>query len=228
MKYIKLICISFILISSIGAINTDNTKGNIHIIKPSDIETSSLIMCFDAGHYANYNRSIEKSDGTIYSEGEAMLNLSLHLQKFIPNSIFTRLEYDYNPSYKTRAEYAFNNNADIIISLHSNSSTGIKVYYSINQPENKQHAEKLLELISQYTGIRAYGVVCWENADKPGTDYLAMIKRPYDLGIKEIYVVEHGSHEEFANNYTHNIMGCIKAYLEFYKYLTQENSMEVK
>jgi N-acetylmuramoyl-L-alanine amidase len=201
-------------------------KHPITIDENINIYTNELIIiCFDAGHFSDWGRYGIKPNGENYSEAEGMKALADALSLTIPNSVFTRLD-ENDVSFTNRSEFAFNNNADVIISLHSNgnpqtedeSVPGVVVLYSVAQQENRIHAEKLAELLTKYTGIPTSNIGYWEN-DNPGEDQLAMIRKPVELGIKQVYIVEHGSHWQFAGDYDNNIEGCVKAYLEFYEYL---------
>lgn len=193
-----------------------------------------IIICFDAGHFANYNRNGIKPDGTQYSEGEGMLELANELSTVIPNSIFSRPTYEDNPSYKERTEFAVNGHAEVLISLHTNwqpetydiDKPGITVYYSVLQPENKENAIQLALYLSVLTGIKINRVTYWENSDT-GTDYLAMIKRPVEAGINQVYLVEIGSHWQFAGDYENNINRVTKALFDFYHHLMYQKYGEI-
>lgn len=201
---------------------------------PVETPEEPLIICFDAGHFANYNRYGIKPDGTQYSEGEAVKALADELSLVIPDSVFSRPTYEDNPSFGERSEFAAENNADVMISLHSNGSPetydesvpGIVVFHSIQQPENQVHAEKLAELLSKYSGIEISKVHTWENSDKPGTDYLGMMNTPVKFGIEYVFLVEHGSHWQFAGDYDGNLEGFTQAYIEFYEYLNNLEGLE--
>lgn len=199
------------------------------ILNEEDCSKDKLVICFDAGHYADYRRSGIMPNGEIYSEGEGMKAIADELALVIPDSIFSRPTYEDNPSLGERSEFAYENGADVVISLHSNgrpetydeSVPGLVVFYSIHQPENEVHAQKLAELLSKYTGIAINHVHSWESSMYPGNDRLGMIKGPVSFGIEHVYLVEHGSNLQFAGDYDNNLEGCVQAYIEFYEYLLE-------
>ncbi|MCK9520065.1 MAG: peptidoglycan-binding protein [Dehalococcoidia bacterium] len=162
-------------------------------------------IAFDPGHYKGANRVGD------YCEGDTML-LFGHALKRAYNIFLTRETGD-NLTLKQRAVKA--KDCDTLISLHTNwpaEATGIIVFYSVQRPEDKAIAEKIGRELSRATGLQFRRAVTRSFKSDPGTDYYGIIRESVEQGIKHMFIVEHGSHLEFAADTEAKIRACVEAY----------------
>ena len=161
---------------------------------------------FDPGHYANANIG-----PGIYREGNVMLQLGLALQKEY-DCFLTRTD-GLNLTLKQRAEKA--KSCDTLISLHTNApeaAKGIIIFYSVQRPEDKALAEQLGHELSKATGIPFRAAKTRSFKSDPNTDYYGIIRESVKLGIPHVFIVEHGSHWEFAVDTEKKIQACVEVY----------------
>jgi hypothetical protein len=163
---------------------------------------------FDPGHHANCNAG----PGT-YREGNVMLTLGNALKETY--SVFTT-RIDGNPvDYYERAKKVKDAGCDTFLSLHTNApieANGVIVIYSLQRPNDKEIAECIGKEISKALGLEFRGAKTRQYPNKPGVDYYAVIRHSVALGIEHVFIVEHGSHWEFAVDTEKKIQACIEAY----------------
>ena len=163
---------------------------------------------FDPGHHANCNAG----PGS-YREGNVMLELGNALRKAY--GVFTTRS-DGNPvDYYDRAKKVKDAGCDTFLSLHTNApieANGVIVIYSLQRPNDKEIAECIGKEISKTLGLEFRGAKTRQYPNKPGVDYYAVIRHSVALGIEHVFIVEHGSHWEFAVDTEKKIQACIEAY----------------
>lgn len=190
---------------------------------PVDVSDAPII-CLDPGHRDGYNRYGHLPDGTPYAEGTAMRDLAMRLQDAIPGVILTREGPD-DVKLSQRGKFAAQQDADILISLHTNSGPettdkaqpGILIFYSVDLPEDRALAHSLAQLLSQHTGIAIRNITTRPSRKYPGEDYYTVIDSAQDHGVPHVLLVEHGSHWQFAADYDRHMAGCVQAYQAFFR-----------
>lgn len=184
--------------------------------------TEYLPIGFDPGHGAGANRYGPNN----YNEGDNVLALGKMLKDAFPGSMLTR-ENGTNISFSERTRRFVKAKVNTSISLHTNSSPGVLVFYSVDLPEDKAIAEKLANALSKHMGIEKITVRVrlsenpkgnkgGANDNSPLEDYLGMVDRPQDAGIPHVFLVEHGSHWQFAENIDQNRLAVVAAYKEVF------------
>jgi N-acetylmuramoyl-L-alanine amidase len=162
---------------------------------------------FDPGHYANANIG----PGS-YREGNVMLQFGLALQKAY--DVFLTRTDGVNLDLKARAVKAKAAGCDTLISLHTNApaaAKGIVIYHSVRYPEDKALAEQLGTELSKATGIPFKGAKTRSFEKDKNTDYYGIIRESVKLGI-HAFIVEHGSHWEFAVDTDKKIVACFERF----------------
>lgn len=149
---------------------------------------------FDLGHYAGAN----SGPGT-YREGDAMLQLGLKInQKY--GAFITRRD-GKDISFPVRSNLAKQAGCNTLISCHTNAPEAAKdivVFYSQLHPSDKAMAEYIGKEISKAIGIPFREAKVRPSVTRPEHDYYGMIRIPVSLGIEHVFIVEHGSHWQFA------------------------------
>lgn len=168
-------------------------------------------VAFDPGHYAKYNAGPPG-----YYEGDAMLQFGLALQR--EYGIYLTRTDGKNLDLKERADKAKAAGCDTLISLHTNApeaAKGIIIFYSVQRPGDRVIAEALGQALAKATGLTFRGAKVRTYEKDPTTDYYGVIRHSIRHGLEHAFIVEHGSHWEFAVNMQMKIDACVKVYGEF-------------
>jgi hypothetical protein len=166
---------------------------------------------FDPGHCAGHN-----AGPAGYYEGDVMLRFGLALQKSY--DVFLTRTDSKDVDLKQRAIKTKQAGCDTFISLHTNApkaAEGIIIFYSVKRPDDKAIAEQLGQALSQAAGLKFRGAHTRTFEKDKTQDYYGVIRHSIAQGIKHAFIVEHGSHWEFAVDTDKKIDACIKAYGQF-------------
>jgi len=166
---------------------------------------------FDPGHYAGANIG----PGS-YREGDVMLQFGLALQAKY-GSFLTR-NTGVNLTLKQRGVLAKNAGCDMLISLHTNAPEkfkGIKIFYPKSRTQDYSLAVSLGQALAKATGIKFEGAKTRTFTDGV-TDYYGVIRDGLRVGLKSVFIVEHGSHWEFAVDTQKKIAACVDVYGKFF------------
>lgn len=180
-------------------------------------------VAFDPGHYAKYNAGPPG-----YYEGDAMLQFGLALQK--EYGVFLTRTDGKNLDLKERADKAKAAGCDTLISLHTNapeSAKGIIIFYSVQRPGDRVIAEALGQALAKAMGLIFRGAKVRTYQKDPTTDYYGVIRHSIRHGLEHAFIVEHGSHWEFAANMQAKIKACVKVYGEFLGLIKDLDWLEV-
>ena len=183
-------------------------------------------MAFDPGHCAGANPGPAG-----YYEGDAMLQFGLELQKAY--DCFLTRTTGKNLDLKQRGLLAKNAGCDAMISLHTNApqaASGVIIFYPVSRPQDKPVAEALGKELAKAMGITFRGAKTRTFSDGK-TDYYGVIRDGLRAGLKTVFIVEHGSHWEFAVNTKAKIAACVEVYGKFFempaKAMTYEQALQV-
>ena len=180
-------------------------------------------VAFDPGHYAKYNAGPPG-----YYEGDAMLQFGLALQKAY--GVFLTRTDGKNLDLNERADKAKAAGCDTLISLHTNApeaAKGIIIFYSVQRPGDRVIAEALGQALAKATGLTFRGAKIRTYEKDPTTDYYGVIRHSIRHGLDHAFIVEHGSHWEFALNMPAKIKACVKVYGEFLGLIKDLDWLEV-
>jgi hypothetical protein len=162
----------------------------------------------DPGHYAGANAG----PGT-YREGDVMLRFGLELKKAY-GIYLTRTDGRDITLYE-RCKRAKNAGCNTFISLHTNApqaAAGVIVFYSLQRPQDKAIAEQIGQTIATAIGLKFRGAATRPLPNKPNIDYYGILRHSVVLGIEHPFIVEHGSHWEFAVDADNKINALVEAY----------------
>jgi len=163
---------------------------------------------FDPGHYLGAN-----AGPGVYREGNVMLNMGLALQNQY-GCFLTRTD-EKNLDLKARATKAKAAGCNTLVSIHTNApeaAKGIIVFYSVQRPGDKAMAEYIGRELSKAAGIAFRKVATRSFESDPLTDYYGIIRNSIRQGIEHVFIVEHGSHWEFAIDTEAKIKACAECY----------------
>lgn len=180
-------------------------------------------VMFDPGHYARYNAGPPG-----YYEGDAMLEFGLALQREY-GVLLTRQD-GKNLDLKERADKAADAGCDTLISLHTNApeaAKGVIIFYSVQRPGDRVFAEALGQALAKAMGISYRGAKVRTFEKDPTTDYYGVIRHSIRRGLQHAFIVEHGSHWEFAVNTKKKIQACVKIYGEFLGLIKELDWLEI-
>lgn len=153
-------------------------------------------VMIDPGHApGNVNRG-----PTGYYEYQGMWKLSNYLKEELTKrgvqADLTRTEYQ-DPSLSERGKKS--KGYDLFISEHSNAHNGkvrgVEVFYSLQRPGDKVHAQALSKAISTLMNNPNRGAKTWQYPNKPGVDYHGVIRAAASVGCPHIFLVENGFHD---------------------------------
>lgn len=153
-------------------------------------------VMIDPGHApGNINRG-----PTGYYEYQGMWKLSNYLKEELTKrgvqADLTRTE-NQDPSLSERGKKS--KGYDMFISEHSNAhngkARGVEVYYSLQRPGDKVHAQALSKAISTVMNNPDRGAKTREYPNKPGVDYYGVIRAAVSVGCPHIFLVENGFHD---------------------------------
>lgn len=154
----------------------------------------------DPGHApGNVNRG-----STGYYEYQGMWKLSNFLKEELTKrgvqADLTRTE-NQDPSLSERGKKS--RGYDMFISEHSNAYNGkvrgVEVYYSLQRPGDKVHAQALSKAISTLMNNPDRGAKTREYPNKPGVDYYGVIRAAASVGCPHIFLVENGFHDNLQD-----------------------------
>ena len=153
-------------------------------------------VMIDPGHGpGNVNRG-----PTGYYEYQGMWKLSNYLKEELTKrgvrADLTRTK-NQDPSLSERGKKA--KGYDLFISEHSNAHNGkvrgVEVFYSLQRPRDKVHAQALSKAISALMNNPNRGAKTRQYPNKPGTDYHGVIRAAASVGCPHIFLVENGFHD---------------------------------
>ena len=153
-------------------------------------------VMIDPGHApGNVNRG-----PTGYYEYQGMWKLSNYLKEELTKrgvqADLTRTE-SQDPSLSERGKKS--KGYDMFISEHSNASNGkargVEVFYSLQRPGDKAHAQVMSKAISTLMNNPDRGAATREYPNKPGVDYYGVIRAAASAGCPHIFLVENGFHD---------------------------------
>lgn len=160
---------------------------------------SKVKLCFDAGHYKNYNQSkVFKS----YYEGNKMWTLHLLVKKYLESNysnveiITTRdsIEKDlslYSRGYKAKGSDGF-------YSFHSNASDDetvdrVVIIRGIGITSINSYAKELGDEIKKCMGVKGNTQI-YERKNNSGGEYYGVLRGAKSAGIENRFIIEHSFH----------------------------------
>lgn len=167
---------------------------NLKETKEGLVMTKKVMI--DPGHApGNVNRG-----PTGYYEYQGMWKLSNYLKEELTKrsvqADLTRTEYQ-DPSLSERGKKS--KGYDLFISEHSNAHNGkvrgVEVFYSLQRPGDKVHAQALSKAISTLMNNPNRGAKTKQYPNKPGVDYHGVIRAAASVGCPHIFLVENGFHD---------------------------------
>lgn len=181
-----------------------------NIIKPVVAEASysdPIVVVLDPGHGGSDNGACNASLGT--NEKNSNWEMTLACKAYLENYenvkvILTRQKRDEYSSLSQRVQIAEANNADLFVSLHSNSTSydvsavnGCEVYRSVVEPFASNTHQLAADICSNLSalGLTNRGVKTRESTILPDDDYYTVIADCVMSGIPSL-IVEHA----FVNN----------------------------
>ncbi len=155
-------------------------------------------IAIDAGHYAGYNTY----HGIIANEGDTMLKLAYMVKEKLKdnyNVILTR-EDDNDVSLTKRTKIAIKNNASLSISLHSNAGggRGAECYYSVDLEKEREVAKVFADAVSAVIRSNSRGAKKKLSYKYKDEDYFTFIDNIQDAGLKNVYLLEVGFHDNIV------------------------------
>lgn len=156
----------------------------------------SYTVVIDPGHApGNKNKG---NNG--YYEYKGMWLLSNFLKEALLRCGFnvklTRSENE-DPSLEARGKLAASINADLFISEHSNAANGkargVEVYYSLQRPNDLAFASILSSVVATVMHNPDRGPKTKKG--EGGKDYYGVIRSAADGGVKHIFLIENGFHD---------------------------------
>lgn len=156
-------------------------------------------LCFDAGHYTNYNQSnVYKK----YYEGNMTWNLHLLVKEYLEKHYInvyittTRMERDkdlslYNRGYKAKGHDGF-------YSFHSNACDDKNVDRAViikgfGVKDVDSYAENLGNTIKKCIRLKDKTQV-YEKCKEDKQEYYGVLRGAKDAGVKERYIIENSFH----------------------------------
>lgn len=154
----------------------------------------------DPGH-GGTDRSNRGPTG--YIEADGMLDLCLKLRDELLKTgkfeVKMSRTTDVTVGVRKRGEMAAAWKADMFISNHSNAGNGkargVDVYYSIDIPSDITLAKKFVTEIANAMGTKARSALIRESNVEPGEDYYGVIDAAQDGGVKHVFLIENGFHD---------------------------------
>lgn len=153
-------------------------------------------VMIDPGHApGNVNRG-----PTGYYEYQGMWKLSNYLKEELTKrgvqADLTRTK-NQDPSLSERGKKS--RGYDMFISEHSNAHNGkvrgVEVFYSLQRPGDKVHAQALSKAISTVMNNPNRDAKTQQYPNKPGVDYHGVIRAAASVGCPHIFLVENGFHD---------------------------------
>ena len=153
-------------------------------------------VMIDPGHApGNVNRG-----PTGYYEYQGMWKLSNYLKEELAKrgvqADLTRTK-NQDPSLSERGKKS--KGYDMFISEHSNAHNGkvrgVEVFYSLQRPGDRVHAQALSKAISTLMNNPNRGAKTRQYPNKPGVDYHGVIRAAANVGCPHIFLVENGFHD---------------------------------
>lgn len=159
---------------------------------------SKIKLCFDAGHYTNYNRSNVYSK---YYEGNMVWKLHLLVKEYLEKKysnieiIITRSSRDkdlalYNRGYKAKG-------CDGFYSFHSNacgteSVDRVVIIRGLGVTSVNNYAKEIGDTIKKCIGV-SQATQVYEKRGNSG-EYYGVLRGAKAAGVKERFIIEHGFH----------------------------------
>ena len=177
-------------------------------------------LCFDAGHYTNYNRSNVYKD---YCEGNMVWMLHILVKEYLETNysnveiITTRNSRDkdlslYDRGYKSKGcngFYSFHSNA-----CDDKTVNRVVIIRGVDEIELNTYAKKLGDTIKRCMNIDQATQV-YEKAQSNGDEYYGVLRAAKLAGTKNRYILEHSFHTNYAAaKWLHNEMNLKKLAIE--------------
>lgn len=157
-------------------------------------------ICFDAGHYKNYNQSgVYKP----YFEGNKMWDLHLLVKKYLENNydvqiVLTRNNIEKDLSLVDRGKKA--KGCDGFYSFHSNAIDNslvdrVVIIRALNETSLNNYSKTLGDNIKNCIGIKQATQV-YEKQGSNG-EWYGVLRGAKSVGIKNRFIIEHGFHTNY-------------------------------
>lgn len=159
-------------------------------------------LCFDAGHYTNYNRSNVYEN---YYEGNMTWELHLLVKEYLEKNyinvsiITTRSERDkdlsvYNRGYKAKG-------CDGFYSFHSNACDDknvdrVVIIKGLGVKGVDNYAERLGEAIKKCMKLNSE-VQVYEKSKENNQEFYGVLRGAKDAGVKDRYIIENSFHTNY-------------------------------
>ena len=181
--------------------NNSVTRAELATVLARFIEMSKkkdIKICIDAGH-GGRDRANRGFSGE-YIEADGMLALSKYLRdELVARGFLVKLtrESDKTLGLRERARIAHEFGADLFISQHSNAGGGhgVEVFYSVDQPENRELASEMSRSIASALNVHNRGAKTKESTKHLGEDFFAVIDEAEDLKIPHVLLIENLFHD---------------------------------
>ncbi len=151
-----------------------------------------LKVCIDPGH-GGKDKANKGKNG--YVEAIEMLKLAKLLEYELKSknikTILTRYT-DTDVSLQKRANIAYNFEADLFLSLHSNAGggSGTEIFRSIKNTKSEKLGILITTSISNYLNVKNRGVKTKESTIVKGKDYYTVLNETAQKEIKYSYILE--------------------------------------
>lgn len=159
---------------------------------------SKVKLCFDAGHYTNYNRSNVYKN---YCEGNMVWKLHLLVKEYLEKNysnieiITTRSSRDkdlalYNRGYKAKGcdgFYSFHSNA-----CETESVDRVVIIKGLGVTSVNNYAKELGDVIKKCIGV-SQATQVYEKKGNSG-EWYGVLRGAKAAGVKERFIIEHGFH----------------------------------
>lgn len=159
-------------------------------------------LCFDAGHYTNYNRSNVYKN---YCEGNMVWKLHILVKEYLESNysnveiLMTRNNRDKDLSLSNRGAKA--TGCDGFYSFHSNACDDknvnrVVIIRGVGETKLNNYAKKLGDTIKKCMNINQETQV-YEKSKNNGDEYYGVLRAAKLSGVKNRYILEHSFHTNY-------------------------------
>lgn len=191
-------------------------------------------LCFDAGHYTNYNRSNIYKD---YCEGNMVWTLHILVKEYLEANylnveiVMTRNNRDrdlslYNRGYKSKGcdgFYSFHSNA-----CNDKSINRVVIIKGFGEVEFNDYAKKIGNVIKKCMNINQETEV-YEKCQNNRDEYYGVLRGAKLAGVKNRYILEHSFHTNYdAAKWLYNEVNLKKLAIEEAKVIAEHHGIVKK
>lgn len=183
-------------------------------------EFKLALIGFGAGHGDNSaNRG-----PTGYREGPAMKAFLMEIKNAFDKAgedVALIRQGSSDLSFQKRAKSAKDEGVRCYISLHTDSTAGVKVLHSVKNPEQKDIAEYIGNKVAADMGLNVKYIRARRSTVDSSRDYYGILRNLKLAGVPFCFIVEHGGHgdrtEEALLKNPNTFKSLSEMYLDLYK-----------